>query len=382
VEKISGNPDRARQAAYLKAMDDLLTRGGPVVVSKTVQDQTTVVDVKRANRVLESTFKLRASRLLQPGFERNGIDHGYAWVLLATTEDDIERGWQEFVAWRAERMEQAQKLFEQAKGPERVQLLKASLSLLEDAGAVEDPGMLYYQVKAALDVETARTAQLDKFQKDFRIFVANGQLAAAEATLEEAQRSGLQPATYEKCAAELSQRRAEAMQHIQAGDDLLREEHYKEARVRYEQARKIDRDNSLIAGKIEMADRFERESRGRNVRATVGFVAPIAVQTIGEYLEFKREQEQRKREEEERKREEAERAAEEERNRQRQQPPPPPNRPPRRPPRNPQPPSQQQQPQPAPQQQSQEQSQPAPQQPQTQHQPQEQRQPVQQSVEP
>jgi hypothetical protein len=28
------------------------------------------------------------------------------------------------------------------------------------------------------------------------------------------------------------------MQHIQAGDDLLREEHYKEARVRYEQARK------------------------------------------------------------------------------------------------------------------------------------------------
>jgi sRNA-binding protein len=49
------------------------------------------------------------------------------------------------------------------------------------------------------------------------------------------------------------------------------------------------------------------------VRATVGFVVPVAVQTIGEYFEFKREQERRKREEEERKREEAERAAEEER---------------------------------------------------------------------
>src|SRR4029078_8476213 len=77
VEKISGNPARARQAAYLRAMDDLLTRGGPVVVSKTVQDQTTVIDVKSANRVFESTFKLRSSRLLQPSFERSGADHGY-----------------------------------------------------------------------------------------------------------------------------------------------------------------------------------------------------------------------------------------------------------------------------------------------------------------
>jgi hypothetical protein len=126
VEKISGNPVRARQAAYLKAMDDLLTRSGPVLVSKTVQDQTTVVDIRPANRVLESTFRLRASRILQPSFERNGVDHGFMWVLLASTEEDIERGWQQFVAWRMDRIDQAQKLFQEAKGSERVQLLKAS----------------------------------------------------------------------------------------------------------------------------------------------------------------------------------------------------------------------------------------------------------------
>ena len=54
VEKIAGNPVRARQAAYLKAMDDLLTHTGPVLVSKTVHDQTTVVDVKPANRSSKS----------------------------------------------------------------------------------------------------------------------------------------------------------------------------------------------------------------------------------------------------------------------------------------------------------------------------------------
>ena len=100
VEKISGSPQRARQAAYLKAMDDLLTRSGPVVVSKSVLDQTTVIDARPANRILESTFRLRASRMLQPSLERSGVDHGFMWVLLATTEDEIQRGWEQLVAWR------------------------------------------------------------------------------------------------------------------------------------------------------------------------------------------------------------------------------------------------------------------------------------------
>jgi len=315
VEKISGNAVRARQAAYLKAMDDLLTRSGPVLVSKTVHDQTTVVDVKPANRVLETTFRLRASRMLQPSFEQSGVDHGFLWVLLATTEDEIERGFQQFMAWRAERVEQAQKLFADAKGSQRVELLKASLELLEDAGAADDPGLLYFQVKVALDTEVGRITQLEKFHRDFRALTDNGQLAAADLALEEAQRAGLDQSSYQKCLLELSERRDQAMHHIQAGDDLVRDERYKEARLRYEQARRIDRDNSLVAGKIDMADRFDHEARSRKVKATVGFVVPVAVKTLGDYFQFKEEQERRKREEEARRREEAEREAAEARER-------------------------------------------------------------------
>jgi hypothetical protein len=98
------------------------------------------------------------------------------------------------------------------------------------------------------------------------------------------------------------------MQLIQSGDDLLREEQYKEARARYEQARRLDRDNTLVANKIATAERFEHEARARNVRQTIGFVVPAAAKTLSEYFEFKREQERRKREE-------AERAAEQERRR-------------------------------------------------------------------
>src|SRR6185436_16148706 len=101
--------------------------------------------IRHSRPVLESTFRLRASGMLQPRFKDTGVDHGFVWVLLATTEDEIERGWQEFVEWRAQRVDQAQKLFQQAMGPERVALLKASLALLEDAGATDDPEMLYYR---------------------------------------------------------------------------------------------------------------------------------------------------------------------------------------------------------------------------------------------
>src|SRR5262249_52006928 len=141
--------------------------------------------------------------------------------------------------------------------------------------------------------------------KEFRALTDNGQLVAAEATLEQARQAGLDRTGYEKCMMELSTRRAQAMQLIQAGDDLFREEHYKEARLLYQQARKIDQDNTLVANKIAMVDRFEREARARNVRETVGFVVPAATRTLTEYFEFKREEERRKREEELRKREEA-----------------------------------------------------------------------------
>jgi hypothetical protein len=107
------------------------------------------------------------------------------------------------------------------------------------------------------------------------------------------------------------------MQLVETGDDLVRNERFKEARTRYEQAQKIDRDNELIPGRIATAERFDREARSRNIRATLGFAVPLAVQTLNEYFEYKQEEERRKREEEIRKREEAEREAEEDRERRR-----------------------------------------------------------------
>jgi tetratricopeptide (TPR) repeat protein len=313
VEKVSGNPERARQAAYFKAMDDLLTRSGPVLVSKSVQDQTTVTGLSQPNRTLVSTFRLRASALLHPSFERTGMEHGFVWVLLASTEEEMELGWQQFVAWRQERIERAQQLFQEAKGPQRVHLLQAALALLADAGAADDGSMIYHTVKSALDDETTRLARLERFHKEFETLRAEGRLAAAETALEDAQRAGLDQRAYQKCSAELSERRDQAMQLILAGDDLVRSEKYKEARSRYEQARKIDRDNTLVADKIAMADRFDREARARTVRATVGFVIPAAMKTLSEYFEYKREEEIRKREEAERAAEEARRREEEER---------------------------------------------------------------------
>jgi hypothetical protein len=209
------------------------------------------------------------------------------------------------VEWRAQRMDQAQKLFQEAIGPERAPLLKASLALLEDAGATDDPEMLYYRVKAALDTELGRLAQLEKLQKDFRTLTDSGGLDAAETTLNQAQLAGLDQATYQRCAAELTDRRAEARRLVELGDELLRGERYKEARVRYEQARKIDRDNTLAPSKIAMAERFEREAHSRNVRAILIFAVPAATKAVGEYFEYKREEERRKREEAERAAEEA-----------------------------------------------------------------------------
>jgi hypothetical protein len=239
--------------------------------------------------------------------------------LLGTTEEDIARGWEQFVAWRTERIEEAQKLFQAATGAERVQLLKASLSMLDEAGAGDDSGLLYSQVKAALDAEVTRIEQLDRFQKDFRRLTDNGLLTGAEASLEDAQHAGLDYASYQRCIMELSERRSQADKLIEDGDTLLKADRFKEARVRYEKAGKIDRDNPLAKSRIEMATRFERETRSRHLRETLSFVIPVATQTVEEYFELKREQERRKAEEERRRREEAEREADERRNRQRQQ---------------------------------------------------------------
>jgi tetratricopeptide (TPR) repeat protein len=148
--------------------------------------------------------------------------------------------------------------------------------------------------------EADARAQREKFLSEFRNLSDNGHLAAAEALLEEAQRAGLDQTSYQKCFSELEERRGQAMHHIETGDGLLRTEHYKEARSHYQQARRIDRDNTLVAGKLEMVERFEREARARVVRETVNIAVPMATKVLSEYFEFKREEEQRKREEAER----------------------------------------------------------------------------------
>jgi tetratricopeptide (TPR) repeat protein len=294
VEKIRDNPDRNRQSAYLKAIDDLLTRG-PVVVSKTVQDHTTVLDAKSATRTMESTFRLRASRMLQPSFMDTGVEDGFVWVLVGTMEADIERGWQQFVEWRTQKIEQAQKLYQDAKGPERVALLKAALEMLEEAGAGDDPGMLYYQVKTAIETENTRIAELETLQKQFRSLTESGQLVAAETALDHAQRLGLDQMSCEQFRMEIEDRRKQAAQWIAAGDDLFRDEQYKEALDRYQRAQQLDRDNPQLPTKLAMADRYHRTARSQTVRSAVGVIGVSATRALGEYFAYKREQEERKR---------------------------------------------------------------------------------------
>jgi tetratricopeptide (TPR) repeat protein len=310
VEKLTGkNADRGRQSAYLRAMDDLLTRG-PVVVSKIVHDQTTVVNLKAANRTMESTLRLRASRMLQPSFMQTGVEDGFVWVLVGTTEDDIERGLLQFAEWRSQKIEHAEKLFKEADGSERLSLLKASFALLEEAGAQDDPGMLYYQVKTALEMEAGRIAQLERLQKDFRKLTDAGQLLAADTTLDQALKSGMDQPQYQQCKMEISDRRNQAAQLIASGDQLFHDQEYKAALERYQSAQKLDRDNSQLPAKMAMADRYHREARGQTTRAAVGIIVPAATRAVAEYFAYKREEERRKREEAERAAEEARREEE------------------------------------------------------------------------
>ncbi|PYS31178.1 MAG: hypothetical protein DMG11_02325 [Acidobacteria bacterium] len=314
VERIRDNPDRSHQSAFLKAMDDLLTRG-PVVVSKTVQDRTTVLDLKSASRTMESSFRLRASRMLQPSFMDTGVEDGFVWVLVGTTEEDIERGWQQFVQWRAQKLKQAQKLFQDAKGPERLALLKAALEVLEEAGAADDPGMLYYQVKAAIETENTRIAELETLQKQFRSLTESGQLVAAEMALDNAQRLGLEQMACEQFRMEIEDHRKQAAQLIAAGDDLFRDEQYKEALDRYRRAQQLDRDNPQLPTKLAMADRYHRTARSQAVRSTVGLISVSATRAIGDYFAYKREQEERKHAEAEKAAAEAKQKQEKERER-------------------------------------------------------------------
>jgi tetratricopeptide (TPR) repeat protein len=294
VEKIRDNPDGGRQSAYLKAIDDLLTRG-PVFVSRTVQDNTSVINLKSASRTMHSTFRLRASGVIQPSFMETGATDGFIWVLIGATDSDIERGWSQFFEWRAERIAQASRLYKEASGAERISLLQASMNMLEDAGAQEDPGLLFYEVKSALDSELRRAAELDSLQKRFRELTDSGQLVSAEQTLDEALRLGMPQLVYQQFKLEILDRRSRASALIGAGDDCFHGEQYREALEHYQEARRLDRDNPQLPTKLAMADRYHRAARGNTIRATVNVVGSSASRAIGAYFNYKREEERRKR---------------------------------------------------------------------------------------
>jgi tetratricopeptide (TPR) repeat protein len=249
---------------------------------------------------MESTFRLRASRLLQPSFMDTGAEDGFIWVLVGTTEADIDKGWQEFVAWREERIAQAGRLYREARGAGAIALLRASYQLLEEAGAQDDPGLLYYEVKRALDAELHRIAELEAVEQHARKLIDSGELSAAEQELENALRLGMDPSLNQQAKMEINDRRNRAAGLIAAGDDLFRDEQYKDAHDRYTQARQFDRDNPGLSTKLAMADSYHRAARSARIRSTVNTVGVSATRVATEYYRYKRAEEERKKAEAER----------------------------------------------------------------------------------
>ena len=291
VEKIRRNPELARRRAYLSAVDDLITRSGPLVVSKVVYDRTSVVDDHPARRNMESTFRLRASSIIEPSYLDTGTEDGFSWALVATTEADIERGWQEFLSWRQARIDEALELFEAATGPTRLGFLQASLRILDEVGARDDAGFNYYRVKTALDSELARIAELESLRKQVREFLASGQLVAADKTLDRGLHSGLSAPDYESSKYQVANQRVRALSVAQAGDALYAEGRYKEALERYREARRLDVDHRAIAGKIAVAEADHRRARSESRRRWIGFIGFTASRAVGEYFEHRGDEE-------------------------------------------------------------------------------------------
>jgi len=306
TERIRGDAERSRQSAYLKAVDDLLSHG-PILVSKTVEDRTSVVNATSATRSLNTVSRLRASSMIEPSYVESGVEDGVIWVLVGATESEIDRGWRQFLAWRAEKIEQARKLYEDASGPDRVPRLKASFALLEECGAADDPSLLYHEVKAVLDSELTRIARLEELERETRRLVASGQLGAAEAALEQASKLGLDPSIAQQRRAEIEDRRREAAALIQAGDDFYRDAHYGDAHDRYQRAMALDRDNPGLQAKLAAADRERRQARSQTIRSTAVTLGVSAARAVSEYFEYKQEQERRKQMEAEKEQQERER---------------------------------------------------------------------------
>ena len=288
VEKIRGKPDDARRAAHLKAVDDLLSRG-PLVVSKTVRGTTSVVDARSVNRTMESSFRLRASNIIQPRFLRAGVEDGFSWVLIGTTELDIERGWEEFLSWRASKIGEALTLFEGATGPDRLALLQAAMFILDDVGAADDPDLSYFRVKTALDSEVSRLADLEQMRSRVQEALGAGRLLAADRTLDNALRTGLLPSEYESLKYQIEDQRVRATSIVLAGDSLYSGGRYKEALRRYGDAERLNVDHRGLAAKMATAEASHRQARSQTTIRALGIVGGTVSRVLGEYFRSKRE---------------------------------------------------------------------------------------------
>lgn len=301
VEPIDGRPDEARRAAYLDAVDDLLSHG-PVIVSSTVEDRTRA-DQDSSSRTIETTFRLRAASVLEPRFVRDGFEDGFYWVVVGARESDIERGWEEFLAWRDTRIEEARVLFEQAdagNGPtpglNRLGLLEASLQILEEAGAEMVPGLLYHRVRIALDEAHEQVVRLDRSRTEIDGLISSGELVAAERVLADAMVFGLSINEYESYSFLIADRRSQAEAQVSAGDTLYRGGQFKEAIDRYEFARVLDTGYPGLASRSARAESAHRAARARTTSRAFGVIGSV----VGEYFRWQREEARQDAREEER----------------------------------------------------------------------------------
>jgi hypothetical protein len=239
---------------------------------------------------MESTFRLRASNIIQPSFQRAGVEDGFAWVLVGTTEQDIKRGWEEFLSWRAGKIAEALTLFDGAVGPDRLALLKASWSMLEEVGAQDDPSLIYYRAKMALDTELAHLAELESMRKRVHDALANGRLRTADRVLDLALRGGLEPSTFESLKYQIENQRARATSIVIAGDSLYCNGRYKETMRRYGEAERLNGDHPGLATKTANAEASHRQARAQTTMRTLSIVGGTVSRVLGEYFRSKREE--------------------------------------------------------------------------------------------
>jgi hypothetical protein len=291
VEPIDRRPDEARRAAYLDAVGDLLSHG-PVIVSSTVQDETRA-DQDSSSRTIETTFRLRAASVLEPRFVRDGVEDGFYWVVVGARESDIELGWEEFLAWRDTRIEEARVLFEQAdvgsgpsSGLNRLGLLEASLQILEEAGAEMAPGLLYHRVRIAFDEAREQVVRLDRSRTEIDRLITSGDLGAAERILADAMVFGLSINEYESYSFQIADRRSQAEAQVSAGDTLYRGGQFKEAIDRYDLARMLDTGYPGLESRSARAESAHRAARAQTTSRTFGVIGSV----VGEYFRWQREE--------------------------------------------------------------------------------------------